>query len=281
VKVELGMAARRIAQRLLSDPAVERIRHRRQNAERERQERAFAGEPYDIDLTRLDVIREADADQLVDQAWLESGLIPKLGVNPDHFQYFPRQLEHCTGGLHAWQYPSQFAPYLCLLARLPIKSYVEIGTRHGGSFVTTCEYLKRFQPLDWALGADLYKVPALERYAQTHDWVQTYVGSSQSARFAKLMERNHLDLVLIDGDHTERGCWSDTQLMLPRSNILVLHDIVNGLTPGVASCWQRLQVEQSSNFDFYEFTAQYEDVLERLGHPVLGLGVAIRKGFPN
>jgi len=241
--------------------------------------RASGVAPHKIDLSRARIIRDAPLTQLQDQQSLEDDLLPRLGLNPEHFEQFPSALEDYSGGLCHWQYPSQFSRYLTLIARYPVSSYVEIGTRHGGTFVITCEYLRRFRPLGWALGADYHRAPSLERYAAEYPEVEVYTGDSQAGPFRALMRARDPDLALIDGDHGEEGCWSDTMLMLPRSKIIVLHDIVSGATPGVVACWERLKAEHRSDWDFHEFTQQYDDVLERLGHPVLGIGVAVRKDF--
>jgi precorrin-6B methylase 2 len=54
-----------------------------------------------------------------------------------------------------WQYPNQFSKYLAELAAHPVDRYLEIGVRHGGTFVITVEYLSRFHPVREAIAVDL------------------------------------------------------------------------------------------------------------------------------
>jgi len=61
--------------------------------------------------------------------------------------------QFCGRGLHYWQYPNQFSKYLVRLSQFKVESYLEIGVRHGGTFVITVEYLSRFHPLKCAIGS--------------------------------------------------------------------------------------------------------------------------------
>src|ERR1700682_4726464 len=120
--------------------------------------------PTPIDLGRTALIREADIDALSNPQWLES-LLLRPGLNDEALNEFPGELHaHCGHGLRIWQYPTQFSKYLTQLSHLKIRSYLEIGIRHGGSFVTTAEYLHRFHSLDFAVGVDLIACPSMAGY---------------------------------------------------------------------------------------------------------------------
>jgi hypothetical protein len=49
--------------------------------------------------------------------------------------------------------------------------------------------------------------------------------------------------------------------------------------PGVRRVWRELRAEAADERDFFEFTAQYEEIVRRNGHPAFGLGLAVRKGY--
>jgi hypothetical protein len=87
------------------------------------------------------------------------------------------------------------------------------------------------------------------------------------------------DLVLVDADHSYEACRRDVDTVLAHANVLALHDIVDAACPGVRQVWRELREETAAERDFFEFTAQYEEIVRRNGHPALGLGIAVRRDF--
>src|SRR5437763_12100894 len=115
-----------------------------------------ANRPQDIQLSRLELIRERDPGWLADPANLEHELLPALGLCHDP-RVYPEHLRPALGrGLKHWQTPNQFSRYLTTLARYPISRYLELGVWHGGTFVITVEYLARFNSLAQATALDIY-----------------------------------------------------------------------------------------------------------------------------
>lgn len=230
-----------------------------------------------IDLSRLALIRTAPLDKLRDPNFLERTLIPALGLNDEGFEQIPAELHrHCGAGLRCWQYPSQLSGYLVLLSRLGIRSYLEIGVRHGGTFVFTVEYLRRFHPLAEAVAVDLGDSASLREYAAATEGVRFLQADSHSAEFRAFLEScAGFDLTLIDGDHTAEGCWQDFELVREKAAIIAFHDIVSDVVPGVGEVWRRVRAECADRYDFHEFTAQYESLHRRTGKRFLGLGVAV------
>jgi hypothetical protein len=235
------------------------------------------GETRPLDFSRLALIRDASLGELRDPDFLEHRLIPGLGLNDEGFEQIPVELHrYCGTGLRCWQYPRQLAGYLVLLSRLGIRSYLEIGVRHGGTFVLTVEYLRRFGPLERALAVDLGDAPSLREYAGRTEGVRFVQADSHSAEFRSFFEREPaFDLALIDGDHTAEGCWQDFELVRARASVLAFHDIASDVVPGVGEVWQRVRAECAGTHEFHEFTAQYESLHRRTGRRYLGLGVAV------
>ena len=83
--------------------------------------------------------------------------------------------------------------------------------------------------------------------------------------------------MLIDGDHTEEGCRRDFENLKHHAKILVFHDIVSDPVPGVIKVWQDVKEAEKDNFDFFEYTDQYEECVNRRGEKLLGIGVAVKK----
>lgn len=264
------MVSRDDVKAALPQPAVRAVQRALHHREQRRSIR-----PKAIDLSRLELIRRAPLDQLSDPSYLEEDLLPRLGLN-DETGHFPPSLEPSVGqGLLCWQYPNQFSKYLVHLSRQGIESYMEIGVRHGGTFVITIEYLSRFHPIREALGVDLGRSSTLREYAEARTGVTVIQASSHDEGF-KQRVRGHegFDLVLIDGDHTLEGCREDFELVRDRGRVLVFHDIVSQPTPGVTAVWQEVKRLHGGLFDFYEFTDQYPEVSRESGEEFLGIGVA-------
>jgi cephalosporin hydroxylase len=185
---------------------------------------------------------------------------------------FPRELHSwCGRGLRIWQYPTQFSKYLAQLSRLNVRSYLEIGIRHGGSFVATTEYLERFHPLDFAVGVDVIPCPSMAAYQALNAKAAFWCTSTRAADFAaRLDELGPIDLVFIDSHHEEEQCRAELGLVAERAGMIALHDIANVGCPGVSRVWQELK--RSPGHACFEYVDQYGG----LG-PFMGIGLAVRR----
>jgi hypothetical protein len=232
-----------------------------------------------IDLDRLQLIREAPLDRLRDPRFLEVELLPALGLGGDAPEVYPDALKPFTGkGLRHWQYPSQFGPYLAHLAESGIRSYVEIGVQHGGTFAITVEYLQRFGALEAAYAIDLNRVPSLKQYARQNPIVRVLREDSASERFRTFVRRRGpFGLVFIDGDHSEAGCRRDFDNVAGHATMIAFHDISDGYYSDVRKVWQQVRQSEGTKFNFYEFVEQYAEVQARIARPCLGIGLAVAK----
>jgi hypothetical protein len=234
-----------------------------------------------IDLRKVFTIREKPIGYLSDPALIETELLPELGLNNENLSEFPEELyKYCGYGLFSWQYPNQFSRYLSLLAQWPIASYLEIGARHGGTFIITTEYLRRFHPVERAYGIDIQNSPSLVRYRRYNCNADFINIDSRSPQFAGFLKRQPpFDLVFIDGDHSESGCRNDFQTMKDHANIIAFHDIVSDICPGACKVWNDLKASCGNEYRFFEFRDQYDSVLKRTGKQMLGIGVAVKVSF--
>lgn len=237
--------------------------------------------PQPIDLSRLRLIRERDPEWLADPEHLEHELLPALGLCADVPEAFPPELRWAVGdGLKHWQVPNQFSRYLAHLSRYPIRSYLELGVRHGGTFAITVEYLNRFNPLADATAVDIDEVPAMAELVRARPEVRFLRTDTRSPALARELEAHGpYDLVLVDADHSYRACRRDLDAVLDRANIVALHDIVDAACPGVRRVWSELREEASGERELFEFTAQYDHNLRRNGAPGFGIGIAVRRDF--
>jgi predicted O-methyltransferase YrrM len=185
---------------------------------------------------------------------------------------------HAGAGLLHWQYPNQFSKYLVELTRHRIESYLEIGVRHGGTFVITLEYLRRFHPVQRAVGADLATSATLRAYASSSPGTTVLEADSHGAEFEAFVEaQGPFDLVLIDGDHSEGGCRRDFEMVRDLGRIIVFHDIVSEPVPGVGRVWREVKESYADRFDFVEFVDQYLELRQQVGVDYLGIGMAVSR----
>jgi cephalosporin hydroxylase len=227
--------------------------------------------PVSIDLTKIALIGDKSLEFLSDPDKIES-LILELGLTDDSAAEFPASLyPYCGKGLHIMQYPIQFNRYLVDLSKLKISSYLEVGIRHGGTFVTTVEYLSRFHSLDFAVGIDIMACPSIVEYKKVNSQVEFVRLNTQTSQFSDFLEKSErFDLVLIDANHQENECRNEFMSVRNKANIVVFHDIDNIDYPGVKIVWN--EVKNLNEYDCYEYVEQYLG----LG-PYMGIGMAIRK----
>jgi len=250
---------------------------------RERQQAAFAAwsrlkslHPRPLELGRLALLREAPLELLGDASRL-AGLIAELGLNDEAPEEYPEHLRpYCGNGLRIWQYPGQLAPYLLDLSERRIASYLELGVRHGGTFLATIEYLGRFHPLASAVAVDVIPCPSLAEYARDNSRAELWQVDTRSADFARRLDRHGpFDLALIDSLHEEEQCRADFLAIRERARIIAFHDVTSDRYPGVARVWR--EVQAGGEHDCREYTAQYRGVAGRC----MGLGVAVRREPPH
>lgn len=227
--------------------------------------------PAPIDLGRIALVRDCAPSDLRLPEKLEL-LLPQLGLNDEGLAEFPPELHpFCGQGLRVWQYPSQFARYLARLIPLGVRSYVELGIRHGGSFVTTVEVLERFRRLDYAIAVDVIPCPAMAQYAAINPRIEFVCLNTQSAGFAALLARlRAIDLIFIDSHHEEDQCRREVAAVRDCASMLALHDIANAGCPGIGKVWR--EIRASGDYACFEYTDQYAGM-----GPCMGIGLAVKK----
>lgn len=228
------------------------------------------------------LVESVPEDKLKDVIFLERELIPSLGLNNENIWEQPLELSQFFGtGLHIFQYPNQFAHYLAWLAEhgKGSQTYVEIGSRWGGTFIVTCEWLRRIgAPLQSAIAIDpIGETPMINFYGQhlsrNHIDYQFIQDLSTGHAVKSLFKDRQPDFVLIDGDHSMQGALSDHMLARQSAKIIVHHDIASDACPDTTALWDALKNLEAATFTVSEFTDQYLSVAGSF----LGIGALERK----
>jgi hypothetical protein len=227
--------------------------------------------PSPIDLTKVALIRAQSPASLRDPDQL-AAVILALGLNDDGLEDFPPALRpHCGHGLRIWQYPQEFARYLAQLLRLGVRSYLELGIRHGGTFVTTVECLGRGGTLTSALGVDIMPCPSMAEYSRLNPAARFLELNTQSSAFERALdEHGPFDAALIDANHDEEECRHEFEVLRNRCAMLAFHDIANTEFPAIGRVWA--DIAKLVGYRCFEYVSDYPEQ-----HTPMGIGLAIRE----
>jgi hypothetical protein len=202
-------------------------------------------------------------------------------MNDEFVEEYPSHLrKYCGKGLRAWQYPNQFSKYLVHLSKLKIESYLEIGVRHGGTFIITVEYLNKFHPIERALAVDINDSPVVTEYSKSFNEKATFWKvNTQSFKFDGFSNHcNGIDLTLVDADHAFTSVQRDFENAQKMSRVIALHDISNDACHGVRRLWDEKKNDKH-RYDAYEFIEQYDEFKKQKAS-FFGLGLLENKVLP-
>ncbi len=208
--------------------------------------------------------------KLLESAETVAQLVAQTGLNDEQPSEWPSCLAPFLGqGLRIWQYPCQFAPYLCYLRDKNIRRYMEIGVRHGGCFAATISYLSRFTPIELSVAVDAQHSDLAQAHAEALGGY--FVRASSSDPIISLLARHiEWDLILIDGSHYEEWVRHDYDLMVDHTRFIAFHDIVNDSCPGVTRVWNDIKSAHPEHV--LEWTDQYDELNTR-GASYMGIGL--------
>ena len=205
-------------------------------------------------------------------------ILPTFGMNDEELDEIPKIFEKYLGwGIKFWQYPNQFSKLLVFLRDKDIDSYLEIGVRHGGTFILINELLMRNNPLTESHCIDVIPPSEILDIYQHNFAKKSFIYHQMTSHDTFLYQRiegtetiipqKKFDLIFIDGCHSYQCVKRDYLASLMFGpKYLVFHDIVNVKTKGCKLFWSELKKIHKKT---YEFTDQYDG----LNGKYLGLGV--------
>lgn len=146
-----------------------------------------------------------------------------------------------------------------------VRSYLEIGT-WTGRLVTTLHRLFSFDKL---AAADIGYAPTIGLPFSIPEETRFFKGSSHSDQYRRWRESlGHIDLVMIDGDHSYEGVRLDYEINRQYPHrFLGFHDIANPhpLIQGVAQLWNELEGTK------VEIVRPHKEL--GLEHTTMGIGI--------
>jgi hypothetical protein len=229
-------------------------------------------------------LKKTTIKKLKEKEFIENELILTVGLNNELLNEQPKEFEKHYGkglGLRVWQYPNQFSSYLNFISSYVknINSYLEIGCRHGGTFILSTEYFLRLNSnFNRSVAIDIIDPsPILSEYVEFNKLSEFEKINSLSPEFRDYISNNFFDIIFVDGDHSYEGVKNDSELTKDKCNIQVFHDIASDCCPGVVNYWKEVKNNYKDTHDFYEFVDQYDSV----SGSYLGIGVAVRKEWIN
>ncbi len=204
----------------------------------------------------------------LEEAELER-FLPSLGMNDECLEQMPRELwQFCGKGLRFWQYPNQLAGLICLLRQREARSYLEIGSRWGGTCEILDSLLRAGCPELRSYAVDVIEEPPLlQQYRQGR--AVTYVQGSSADVETWLRLPEQIDVVFIDGDHSWEGVKRDFNMAMKLCpQTVIFHDTASDACPDVRRYWSHLREIFADTHEFHE---QYESVRGSF----LGIGVVL------
>jgi len=167
------------------------------------------------------------------------------------------------------QVRSELRDFLVLVQQLKPRAVLEIGTGRGGTLflctrvaapdaILVSVDLSSAEDRRFAGGDVKQRRPLFEAFALDRQRVHFLVGDSHAADTRARVERKlrgrEVDLLFIDGDHTEEGVRNDFELyhgLVRRGGVIAFHDIVDG-TPefvgGVPDFWRSIRTADAQEF---------------------------------
>lgn len=217
-------------------------------------------------------IRNSKKEHLLNRGYLNE-LLSRIGLyyNPNFYCNPSFLHKYLNTGLLMLQYPHQFSQFLITLSHYNIKSYFELGTGLGGSFITIVEYLAKFNPnFQYAVGIDINHYVSMHIYSKFNKAIKYLIMDSQSLAFKDYIKKSPMfDLIFIDSNHSYEYCKSDFETVKGKAKMIALHDI---LEKEVDAVWKYIKESYSDEYIFLEFTDQYLK-----NSKYLGIGLLIRK----
>jgi predicted O-methyltransferase YrrM len=169
--------------------------------------------------------------------------ISRLGTNtPDYFKQLYK------GGLEIQQVPCEIAGLIRYLWQHhpAMKSYLEIGTGNGGTFMLLNESWRARGIKPQLFVADNFSYTPREQqerfeWVRRHYDLKAFIGDTLTPAFKDFLGARRFEVIFIDGDHHFEGCLKDfasTYSHLEENGSMIFHDITSKVCPGVGEVFE-------------------------------------------
>lgn len=137
-------------------------------------------------------------------------------------------------GRRASQHPDELRAFIALLLAEGVRSYLEIGARHGDTFYEVMRALpagSRGVAVDlpggaWGITSSRNALANAVRKLRREGYeVRMLLGDSTKPEIRRVLEGLRFDAVLIDGDHRYEGVRADWQFCRGLAPLVAFHDI--------------------------------------------------------
>lgn len=188
----------------------------------------------------------------------------------------------------ALQKPIELSRFLDLIQGMDLKTVVEIGTAKGGVFYALCQSATakaKVVSIDLPGGAfgGGYSEEDLERYNSfgKEKQILSFIRDDShkpevKKELEKLLKKDSIDLLFIDGDHTYEGVKKDFEMYAPlvkEGGLIAFHDIC--FHPHFPDCRvDKFWNEIKSQFEHWEYIDPQDDTWG-------GIGVVRNKPLPK
>ncbi len=187
-------------------------------------------------------LEKAPVKNLQSEPWLIA-MICKFGLVPENrepYGMYNVSMVPSRDICAIYQQPDQLAAALMVLSKIKIKSYLEVGTWTGGTFIFIREYLKRFGLVSSkCIDTFDYRSPQVKELTPEFEIATAYTVAGE------------WDLVHIDADHEYQAVKLDFNHLKNRAKIIMFHDINDATCPGPGQLWEEITKDQE---DFLEIT---------------------------
>lgn len=133
----------------------------------------------------------------------------------------------------------EFNWFLDLMTKEKITSYLEIGSKYGGSLWLMAGIM---EPGSKLVSVDLGHHPELQECAaalrKTHKIHLITGDSTDKSVIARVTELGPYDLLFIDGGHQKKYCESDWRAYGPLASIVAFHDIARPQPINPKKAWR-------------------------------------------
>lgn len=180
-------------------------------------------------------------NNLRDQEWLAAFLYPHCKM---------KTIGRRGSRLRLIQYPWEFARFLILLAEHGVRSYMEIGTSTGGSFLMVDSYLRAAVPgYERSVGFDHRdKMRDFAEYRERFPTCQFKCENSSKIDVSS----EHFDAAFIDARHIEHWVLKDFQkVQQAKPKVVGFHDI-RLANSTVCLAWNRIKASYPKHIEIVD-----------------------------